>query len=608
MKTPCRSQSLLMPSRPENSRGPLKTLQPVPFIVRLIAVCVVPLILSGQTYGVPAKPDPVTVQQPDGTRITIFLKGDEYFHWNTDIDGYAIVKSPIDGFWMYAREDDDRLVATDHIVGRVDPASVGLSKPNISRLRAAAELRFPRRIPRTPLDFHAPTRGTMYNLVILVDFTDTTLSYARDQYDSLFNTIGYSNDGADGSVKDYYREVSYHSLTIHSTVVEPVTVDHGYFYYGADSGGNKDVHVDEMVEETLEALDDRGFDFSTVDYDSDGWIDNLTIIHAGRGQEYLGNDDNYIWSHYGWLDSPVTYDGVSIERYHTEPAQRGSDSDPSSWGITRIGVICHESGHFLGLPDLYDYDGDSKGAGTFCIMASGSWNNGGAKPAHMSAWCKVELGWVTPTSISSPGVYDLLQVETIESIYKLRASFPSNEYFLVENRQAVGFDSELPGPDMGMLIWHVDENQPNNNDQTHYKVDLEEASGTQHLELDVNAGEDSDYFRSGNVTNFELCTTPNNKSYSYDPLTLELSEVSSSVPIMSFRVSVLDLSDYVWVGFNYSGSENGSYSQPYNTFAEGRDNTPVDGKMAIKSGSSPETGTYSKPMTIYGYCGGTIGD
>src|SRR4030066_142534 len=83
-----------------------------------------------------------------------------------------------------------------------------------------------------------------------------------------------------------------------------------------------------------------------------------------------------------------------------------------------------------------------------------------------------------------------------------QGDFPSTQYFLVENRQGVGFDAALPGSQRGVLIWHIDETQPDNDDQTHYKVDLEEASGTQHLEQNLNAGEDSDYFRTGNATVF----------------------------------------------------------------------------------------------------------
>jgi M6 family metalloprotease-like protein len=89
-------------------------------------------------------------------------------------------------------------------------------------------------------------------------------------------------------------------------------------------------------------------------------------------------------------------------KYHTEPERRGFDNDPGSQGITRIGVICHENGHFLDLPDLYDYGGDSAGVGNFCLMAGGSWNgNYGTQPAHMSAWCKKILGWLTPTTLTT---------------------------------------------------------------------------------------------------------------------------------------------------------------------------------------------------------------
>ncbi len=343
-------------------------------------------------------------------------------------------------------------------------------------------------------------------------------------------------------MKDYYNEVSYGTFSVQSTVPAAVTLANGYAYYGANDAYGNDLRPRLMVQQALAALEARGFNFATMDGNGDGWVDGLTIIHAGGGEEYGGNDPNYIWSHAWSMTSTVTYDGVSMRQYHTEPARRGWDSSPSTWGITRIGVICHETGHFIGLPDLYDYGYDSEGAGNFCLMAGGSWNGSyGTKPAHMSAWCKTDLGWVTPTLITGTGYFSLAQVETVPQIYKLRGPFASTQYFLVENRQGAGFDSGLPGTQRGLLIWHVDEAMSNNNDQTHYLVDLEEASGTQHLALNLNSGEDSDYFRLGNATDFSATTTPNNLSYTNVPLGLDIAGVSGTGSSMSFLVNPMPI-------------------------------------------------------------------
>ncbi len=506
----------------------------------LILLAAVLMLSSGTAWGISASPDPVTVEQPDGSSITLFLKGDEYFHWNEDATGFPVVRATDGKTWVYAIEQLGQLMPTSVAAGSVNPLLAGLPKPDIQGLRSEA-LRNKRAMLESEEDImRAPTATTMYNLVVLVDFTDLTVTSSALEFDSLFNYVGYSTDGATGSVKDYYDETSYSQLDVISVVEAPVTISQGYAYYGANSGGF-DIRPREMVSEALAALEARGFDFSTVDGDNNGWIDGLTVIHAGGGEEYSGNDPDYIWSHQWALQSTVTYDGVRMRYYHTEPARRGWDSNPTSWGITRIGVICHETGHFLGLPDLYDYGYDSRGVGYFCLMAGGSWGNGGATPVHFSAWCKVDLGWVTPTEISAGGLYTLPEVTTNQDIYMLQGPFASTEYFLVENRQGVGFDVSLPGSERGMLIWHVDETIGNNNDQTHYLVDLEEASGIQHLELNENSGEDSDYYRSNNVSEFTSITTPDNLSYGGTPLGLDIRLVSESSSLMTFVVNGMSL-------------------------------------------------------------------
>jgi M6 family metalloprotease-like protein len=527
-------------SRNDSSRFSTKPGIPILAIFLALCMCGLLALFPGQAHAVKAAPQPVIVHQPDGSEATIYLKGDEYLHWNEDEAGFAVVMSADGQSWVYAREEMGRLVPTSYLVGRVDPLSVGLSKPDIASMRAAIQ-------PRLMLQKDAgvpkaPSAGTMKNLVVLVNFSDLAITRSTAAYDSLFNTIGYTFDGAAGSVKDYYNEVSYGTYAVISTVCAPVTLANGYAYYGANDAYGNDLRPRQMVQQALAALEARGFDFRTVDGNGDGWVDGLTIIHAGGGEEYSGNNPNYIWSHAWAMTSTVTYDGVSMRNYHTEPARRGWDSTPSTWGITRIGVICHETGHFIGLPDLYDYDYDSEGAGNFCLMAGGSWNGSyGTKPAHISAWCKSRLGWVTPTVITGSGSFTLPAAETTAKSYKLRGPFPTTQYFLVENRQGVGFDSGLPGAQKGILIWHVDETMANNNDQTHYLVDLEEASGTQHLALNLNSGEDSDYFRSGNATDFSATTTPNNLSYSGVSLGLDIAAVSATGSSMFFLVNPMPI-------------------------------------------------------------------
>jgi hypothetical protein len=92
----------------------------------------------------------------------------------------------------------------------------------------------------------------------------------------------------------------------------------------------------------------------------------------------------------------------------------------------------------------------------------------------------------------------------------------------------------LPGPNHGILIWHVDETVANNNDQTHYLVDLEEASGTQDLELNSNSGNDADYFRFGSNEVFGDTTTPNSVSYTGKNLDMKVQDISVSADTMNF--------------------------------------------------------------------------
>ena len=523
--------------------------------------------------AVPAAPEPVELSQADGTKVKIFLKGDEFHSWNEDEGGYAILKDTSTRNWVYAEKDQKgAMKKTVHAVGKADPKTLGLTRHLLDAKKVSAartlrnsrdssqrsRLRGPAQAPSISISGAQPlksgalpaggpqntviTAGTLRNLVILARFSDQTPVNTQAEFISLFNDTGYTLDGAIGSVKDFYNEVSYGNINIESTVSQWVNLPNTAAFYGA---GNPDANSRQMVIDAINALDAVGFDFSTMDGNADGEVDGLDIIHSGGGQEFSGNSANYIWSHQWELAAPVTKDGVTMQLYHTEAERRGWDSVPSSQGLARVGVICHETGHFLGLPDLYDYDGDSEGLGDFCLMAGGSWNGtNGTSPAHPSAYCKSRLGWVTPVTISASGSYSLPRIEDSDTaMYKFSgAGFPATEYFLMENKQGFGFDAALPGTTRGILIWHVDEAIADvgaNDDQLHYKVDLEEASGTQHLQTNTNPSvtqsADSDYFRSGTLAAFNDNSVPNSKSYGNSNLGREVSNVSPSGDTMTFN-------------------------------------------------------------------------
>src|SRR2546427_328397 len=241
------------------------------------------------------------------------------------------------------------------------------------------------------------TTGTSKVLVLLVDFTDVThdASHTPAFMDGVFNDV---SPGAN-SLRAYYSEVSYGALTIQATVIAAwFPSAHPMSDYGADGSNPPDDAngpIYRLVTETVR-LADPSVDFSQFDANGDGIVDHLTVVHAGAGQESGGSSD-LIWSHrWNVLDAdptvpgyqPLRADGVQVDGYTMV-----SESSP-------VGVVAHEFGHDLGLPDLYDTDGSSDGAGVWDPMSLGSWNGApaGSSPAALSAWSRIRLGWGTSTA------------------------------------------------------------------------------------------------------------------------------------------------------------------------------------------------------------------
>lgn len=496
---------------------------------------------SGQDCAYPTTPLARTLLQPDGTEIELYFRGTGANHWYEDPAGYPVVKSA-DGYHYAIRAADGTLAATALFVGTVDPAGHALEphvvpapKPRAHALRAASEK--PVDAGSGPRGVFALGAGSVDNLVLLLRFSDhgplgqnRTLPSSTD-VGTIMNAVGGDPVLAPtGSVRDHYLEGSYGQFTIDSTVVGWLDLPHSESYYANGSSGLTTLTWD-LITDALAAADPL-VDFGDFDVDGDGWVDAITFLHSGYGAEWGGTDQygtdysDRMWSHKWTIPTWTSAEGVKVGDYNISPGLWAT----SGSGPGRIGVVCHELGHFFGLPDLYDTDGSSSGVGNWCLMAAGSWGFDGSQhfPSHMSAWSKLKLGWIAPQRLL-PGAHVASQIETNAELYMFDSGYPQGEYLLIENRQQVGFDSALPQG--GLAIWHVDEgkgcftnNNPNNDEGypgqpgwptngSHHRLALLQADGAFDLEQDFGRGNSGDVYRAGFATSLTPTSTPDSKAY-----------------------------------------------------------------------------------------------
>ncbi|MEO0290175.1 MAG: M6 family metalloprotease domain-containing protein [candidate division WOR-3 bacterium] len=358
--------------------------------------------------------------------------------------------------------------------------------------------------------------------VILVEFTDNLADSTVTHFEDMLFSVGtYST----GSLTDYYLENSYGNFFIKGWVSNWLMMPQTYSYYvdGQYGFGSYPRNAQGLARDAVLAADPY-VDFSQFDRNNDGYIDGLFIVHAGPGAEETGNP-NDIWSHAWVIPGGVQVDGVIAYRYSMEP-ENG-----------RMGVFGHEYGHVLGLPDLYDTDYSSEGLGNWSMMAGGSWGNNGRTPVHFDVWCKYKLGFLSPTNVTSIINNALfLPVENSPIAYRLWTNGANSpQYFLVEYRKKIKFDSYLPGE--GLLIFHIDENQPNNRNEWypghtsfgHYKVALEQADGNWDLEKNNNPGDPKDPFPgSTNKKSFDNYTIPDSKDYNFNTTYVSVTGITYS--------------------------------------------------------------------------------
>lgn len=522
--------------------------------------------LPSLLHATSAAPFAFTETQPDGSKIDLHIEGDEFFHYLRDPAGFTVVK---DRKWfVYAKKDaEGRLVPSGLRVGQSNPAKAGLSKNTLpdpavrnARRNAMADLQQAGGDGAEVPSAANPISGSLKNLVVLLRFSNhasRSLPSTGD-IDVLMNAVGgHTSLAPTGSVRDCYLENSYNQLSLDSTVFYWVTLPNTEAYYAnGDSGLTSKTH--EALKYALDVLDaDPAIQFADFDQDNDGNIDAITFLHSGYGAEWGGTSADgasyvdRIWSHkwaiFGGGGAWFSSDGVRVYEYHISPGIWGTSGST----IGRIGVICHETGHFLGLPDLYDGSG-GEGIGSYGLMAN-SWGFDGSQkyPPHLSAWSKAALGWISPTVISTAGTYTANQAETAAEAFRIDLGYASGEYLLIENRQPVGFDAAMPQG--GLCIFHIDEaagdttegypgqaGWPSNGN--HYRVALLQADGAYDLERGRDRGDRYDPYRAAAVSQIGPNTVPNTDGYQSGNIIVtnnRIFNISSAGSTMTFDFEVV---------------------------------------------------------------------
>ena len=447
------------------------------------------MCLSAQTTksrGVPAYPYFQNLEQPDGTTVKLKMCGDRVLNWLETEDGVKVLRNK-EGWFTYATTDSRAfMVPSSRIVGK---AATGVGAQKVSgqkkiffnakqienRERAYfgdkvySQMRVQGRNSFVMQKASFPSTGVAKkSIMILAEFSDVPHKVDAAEFYKIMNEANYNKTG---SFRDFYLENSYGQFDCTTDIVQDgdntyvwVTLPNTMKYYGENGGTyDQDLRPGEMIADACKAAEKVGVDFSQYDNDKDGEVDNVMVIHSGFGEE-AGASSDAIWSHRHKLYSDAIFlDGVKIYNYITFPELSGSYGE----NPTNIGVLVHEFGHALGLPDYYDADyegsgGHAYGLGKWDVMSGGSWNNNGVTPAQHNAYSKYFLNWIDLPVLNdsknpSSGEIELKDISSNKEggAYMIKSKL-DGEFFVIENRQQTNFNSAIPSH--GMLVYHIDMN------------------------------------------------------------------------------------------------------------------------------------------------------
>ena len=69
---------------------------------------------------------PIDLKQPDGSILSCFISGDEYYQRLHDDNNYTIVQSQKDGYYYFASLSNNDIIPSFFKVNQINPSNLGL--------------------------------------------------------------------------------------------------------------------------------------------------------------------------------------------------------------------------------------------------------------------------------------------------------------------------------------------------------------------------------------------------------------------------------------------------------------------------------------------------
>lgn len=532
-------------------------------------------ILHISAFSAPVDGKQYQFKQPDGELVDVLVFGDEFYQRVESLDGYTLIRDPETEYICYADLNAD---ASDFI-------STGVIYHNYNKnLRTTPNLLKGLKINKNSILNKVKEKQTLLGIdycnelsvfdnssnvvannnvyhndlqevrgiTIKIDFPDERSNIMKSELDDFLNYIGYNGYNNNGSVRDYFLDVSNGKVDYYNKVFYYMAA-HNKDYYDR-KGGYPDTSK-ELVIEALTALENNQEFINYIPQltrKTDGTVAALNVMYAGS-PSYGWTEG--LWPH-SWKVYLTTINGINFTGYQISSLNQELS----------LGTFAHENGHMLfNFPDMYDYTYTTTGLGNFCLMAYGGNDK---NPVPPNPYLREKAGWTESKNLNSYKFGDLIKpIKNDISAYKY-STFNYNEFFMIENINRTDRYTFFPGN--GIVIYHIDE-YGNNSDTSsmsptkHAMVSIEPADLFE-TGISYPHGSQNNMYPYKSNTSFTHSSVPNSKLWNGDNSGLNIIEINADGSFIynyDITISPIDL--------NYKGDLqtiklNSNYTLPNNVF------------------------------------------